>query len=103
MGLTDRFKEFKEKSENKVVVLSPQKEQIEVKKKESNSYVQEITNSIVDKIKNTPYWDDYTVMAQRKMIMKYFEAKMDGNCDDISVVSGDDKLDFIDSVMKLVK
>ena len=99
MGLAERFKE---KIDNLVVL--PSKSDISpVKNEEAYVSVDEIAQSLIGKIKNTPCWHEYSPVAQRCMIVKYFDTKMGKNRDYLYQVSGDTKLDFINTILKRIK
>ena len=101
MGLAERFKEKLDRVEKpKVYVVKDENTPV----KKSNPYAQEqIVNNLVQKIKSTPYWNDYSIVAQKKMIVKYFDAKLEKNTDYSYEMSNDDRLNFINLILQKVK
>lgn len=57
---------------------------------------------LVNKIKNTPYWTEYTMKSQEKMISKYFDKKIKSKKYIETSYSLTDKLTFIEEVLKSV-
>ena len=57
---------------------------------------------LVNKIKNTPYWAEYTMKSQEKMISKYFDKKIKSKKYIETPYSLTDKLTFIEEVLKSV-
>lgn len=62
-----------------------------------------LINNTVKKIKNTPYWSDYTQSEQEKMISKYFDTKIkDEKYSDIKI-GFKEKIDFIEDVLARIE
>lgn len=101
MGLAERFKEKLDKVQEPKVYLV--KDEITPVKKQNNYAQEQIMNSLVQKIKNTPYWNDYSLVDQKKMILKYFDAKLEKNRGNLYTVSKDDRIKFINSILQKIK
>jgi hypothetical protein len=101
MGLAERFKEKLDKVQEPKVYLV--KDEITPVKKQNNYAQEQIMNSLVQKIKNTPYWNDYSLVAQKKMIVKYFDSKLEKNTDIPYSISNDEKLSFLDLILEKIK
>ena len=101
MGLAERFKEKYDRVDKpKVYVVKDENTPV----KNFNKYAQnQIMSSLVQKIKSTPYWNDYSIVAQKKMIMKYFDAKLEKNMNYSYEISNDDRLNFINLILQKVK
>ena len=101
MGFAQRFNV---ETEDNVVIL-PVENQVQVQESSviPNLDTEEITAGLVDKIKKTPYWSDYSQNAQRGMIIKYFEAKIGKNNDYLYQMSGDEKMNFVNLILSKLK
>lgn len=114
MGLAERFKEelksknIFEKSnieknlekENIQFISRPIKETIIEPtlqaKVESEDVLENLETEIISKIRNTPYWEEFSIDRQKKMIEKYFKIKTKH-----IKVTNEDKNEFIKSILIL--
>lgn len=62
----------------------------------------ELTQDTLEKIKRNPFWNEYTKDSKQKMISKYFDTKIKRAKYNTAQYSPDDKLTFIDRVLKSV-
>ena len=60
----------------------------------------DLANETLQKIHNTPFWEEYTMQAQEKMISRYFDAKVRRSPYASVKYSLVDKLSFIEDVLK---
>ncbi len=60
----------------------------------------DLTNETLQKIHNTPFWEEYSMQEQEKMISKYFDAKVRRSPYASVKYSLVDKLSFIEDVLK---
>ena len=60
---------------------------------------EDIEDQIIDKIKRTPYWNEYSIQKQEKMITSYINKK--GN--QTNPITPDKKKELIDNIMILVR
>ena len=58
-----------------------------------------LINNTVKKIKNTPYWSDYTEAEQEKMISRYFDIKIKAEKYSDVKIGLKEKLAFIEDVL----
>ena len=104
MGLAQRFKQQIEK-ENifqkglKKFVSRPDSK-LDFSCDESKKF-ENLESAIIDKIRKTPYWNDYTSESKEKMISKYFDTKVKrSNYSEINYNLGD-KNNFIKNILDL--
>lgn len=57
---------------------------------------EELETEIISKIRKTPYWEEFSIDRQKKMIEKYFEIKTKN-----SNISKDGKSEFIKNILIL--
>ena len=106
MGLAERFKEklnqknlFKsekiELTDNIKNISNPVQN---IKKEEipSKYKFEDIETQIIDKIRKTPYWEEYTTIQQEKMISSYLDKKSITN-----PVTSQERSEFIKNIMSL--
>ena len=83
MGLADRFKDSLEGKDifQKVQKTEPEQEKemnvVSNPIRKSNNF-EELETIIIDKIRKTPYWMEYSAVNQRNMIGAYFTKKLQG-------------------------
>ncbi len=89
MGLADRFKDSLEQKDifKTVKVSNPIKR--------SNNF-DDLETDIIDKIRKTPYWDEYSSSEQKKMIGAYFSRKLAGKS-----YSALEKEEFVQNILVL--
>lgn len=89
MGLADRFKDSLEQKDifKTVKVSNPIKR--------SNNF-DDLETDIIDKIRKTPYWSEYSSSEQKKMIGAYFNRKLTGNS-----YSALEKEEFVQNILAL--
>ncbi len=63
---------------------------------------EDLAMQLVNKIKNTPYWTEFSMKSQEKMISKYFDKKVKTQKYVEIPYSLTDKLTFIEEVLKSV-
>lgn len=63
---------------------------------------EDLAMQLVNKIKNTPYWAEFSMKSQEKMISKYFDKKVKTQKYVEIPYSLTDKLTFIEEVLKSV-
>lgn len=61
---------------------------------------EELETEIIDKIRKTPYWEDFSAERQQHMISKYFETKTNKKYSNLNY-SAEDKQIFIDNIIAL--
>lgn len=114
MGLAERFKEeLKSKNifEKSNIEKNLEKENIQFisrpikettieptlqAKVESEDVLENLETEIISKIRNTPYWEEFSIDRQKKMIEKYFEAKTKNNA-----YTQNEKIEFIKNILIL--
>lgn len=74
---------------------------IEEKKFTSTTKFEELETEIIDKIRKTPYWEDFSKQRQEKMISTYFDAKMKNEKYSTIGYTQKDKLEFIQNILAL--
>ncbi|MCM1338597.1 MAG: hypothetical protein NC191_02875 [Muribaculaceae bacterium] len=108
MGLADRFKDSLEKkdlfqSSGRKSAVSEVK--LSVKNNESKMFsnpsgklnnFDDLETDIINKIRKTPYWSEYSTMEQRKMISAYFCRKLKD-----AYYSGQEKEEFVQNILIL--
>ncbi len=62
----------------------------------------DLAHELVTKIQNTPYWEEFPMKSQEKMISKYFDKKIKSKKYVEIPYSLTDKLTFIEEVLKSV-
>lgn len=62
----------------------------------------DLANELVTKIQKTPYWEEFSMKSQEKMISKYFDKKIKSKKYVEIPYSLTDKLTFIEEVLKSV-
>lgn len=80
----------------------------DIKKEEQNveqncndsSKFEELETEIIDKIRKTPYWVEYSLNKQEAMIAKYFDVKIQNKYSEISFTE-DEKQIFIENILTL--
>ena len=65
------------------------------------SNLEDLETEIIDKIRKTPYWEEYSVEAQTNMIEKYFNARIKSTKYSTAEYSHRDKQLFIRTVLAL--
>ena len=118
MGLADRFKQkLEQNGENMFKTISPKREvktslqQETVVKLVTSPFGQndcskkfeDLETDIINKIRKTPYWNDYSSTSQENMIAKYFESKISGPKYSQIEYSQTDKQNFINNILILSK
>lgn len=86
--------EFIEPVEANIVSINPKIEKV-------NKF-EDLAMELVNKIKNTPYWTEFPMKSQEKMISKYFDKKIKSQKYVEIPYSLTDKLTFIEEVLKSV-
>lgn len=86
--------ELIEPVESKIVSINPKVEKV-------NKF-EDLAIELVNKIKNTPYWSEFSMKSQEKMISKYFDKKIRSQKYVEIPYSLTDKLTFIEEVLKSV-
>lgn len=61
---------------------------------------EELETEIIDKIRKTPYWKDFSAERQQHMISKYFETKTNKKYSNLNY-SAEEKQIFIDNIIAL--
>ena len=61
---------------------------------------EELDTEIIDKIRKTPYWEDFSAERQQHMISKYFETKTNKKYSNLNY-SAEEKQIFIDNIIAL--
>lgn len=61
---------------------------------------EELETEIIDKIRKTPYWEDFSAERQQHMISKYFETKTNKKYSNLNY-SAEEKQIFIDNIIAL--
>ncbi|MBP3821408.1 hypothetical protein J6G99_07190 [bacterium] len=90
MGLADRFKN--ELKTNEIFT-------VESEKKEP-PFVEELKVETLNKIQNTPYWNEYSIKAQERMISKYFDTKLHrGNV----IMNQNEKMNFVKNILDNIR
>lgn len=62
----------------------------------------DLAQETLEKIKRNPFWNEYTKDSKQKMISKYFDNKVKRMKYNSTEYSENDKLSFIDRVLKSV-
>lgn len=86
--------EFSEPVEANIVSINPKVEKV-------NKF-EDLAIELVNKIKRTPYWAEFPMKSQEKMISKYFDKKIKTQKYVEIPYSLTDKLTFIEEVLKSV-
>jgi len=86
--------ELNEPVEAKIVSITP-------KIVKANKF-EDLAIKLVNKIKQTPYWGEFPMKSQEKMISKYFDQKIKTQKYSEIPYSLTDKLTFIEEVLKSV-
>ena len=86
--------EFSEPVETNIVSINPKTEKV-------NKF-EDLAMELVNKIKKTPYWTEFSMKSQEKMISKYFDKKIKTPKYVEIPYSLTDKLTFIEEVLKSV-
>jgi len=88
-----------------ILELNPAEEttatDIECSTKHTCAKFEELETEIINKIRKTPYWEDFTRKQQENMISKYFDAKIQREKYRKTEYSLKDKFDFIQNIMVL--
>lgn len=61
---------------------------------------EELETEIIDKIRKTPYWEDFSAERQQHMISKYFDNKTNKKYSNLNY-SAEEKQIFIDNIIAL--
>ena len=125
MGLAERFKDklakrdIFTKNEEEKYVSTPITQNITVQPKALHTEVVEPVNSlselpqvdsdkfedleseIIDKIRKTPYWEEYSTIRQEKMIRAYFDKRIASGQYSYIKHSTKDKSNFIENILAL--
>ena len=90
----DEFDDLTEAVVPNIVSINPKVERV-------NKF-EDLAAQLVNKIKNTPYWTEFSMKSQEKMISKYFDKKVKTPKYIEIPYSLTDKLTFIEEVLKSV-
>ena len=66
----------------------------------SNKF-EDLEDEIINKIRKTPYWEDFSTNQKEKMISSYFDARIQKNKYSKIVYSENDKIQFVENVLTL--
>lgn len=90
------------KKEQAVEVLIEKEDKVEPV---TNSYnavkFEELETDIINKIRKTPYWEDYSRKRQECMISKYFDVKIQNPKYSQDTYSLEDKNEFVQNILTL--
>lgn len=90
------------KEEQAVEVLTEKEDKVEPV---TNSYnvakFEELETDIINKIRKTPYWEDYSRKRQECMISKYFDVKIQNPKYSQDTYSLEDKNEFVQNILTL--
>lgn len=92
--ITEEEFELNEPVEANIVSIKPKAEKV-------NKF-EDLAMELVNKIKRTPYWAEFPMKSQEKMISKYFDKKIKSQKYVEIPYSLTDKLTFIEEVLKSV-
>lgn len=92
--IIDEEIEFSEPVETKIVSINPKIEKV-------NKF-EDLAMELINKIKRTPYWAEFPMKSQEKMISKYFDKKIRSQKYVEIPYNLTDKLTFIEEVLKSV-
>mgnify|MGYP006940572336 CR=1 FL=1 len=62
---------------------------------------EDLEDEIINKIRKTPYWEDFSTNQKEKMISSYFDARIQKNKYSKIVYSENDKIQFVENVLTL--
>lgn len=95
--------EIQPEIKNEVVEVSTAKDyETEFEKKHySTVKFEELETDIINKIRKTPYWEDYSRKRQENMISKYFDIKTKRKRYSQYVYSLEDRNEFIQNILTL--
>ncbi len=62
---------------------------------------EELETEIIKKIRNTPYWEEYTPKRQEQMISKYFDNRIQNSKYSTIKYSENERQDFIQNILAL--
>ncbi len=62
---------------------------------------EELETEIIKKIRNTPYWEEYTPKRQEQMISKYFDNRIQNSKYSTIKYSTNERQDFIQNILAL--
>jgi len=104
MGLAERFKDklsksniFQKESKNIQYISTPieHKEIKNILSEPVRYELEDLESLIIDKIRKTPYWSEYSVTRQRQMISSYFDKKS-------KIQNNLQKSEFVQNILDLV-
>ncbi len=118
MGLAERFKDKLEKKDifnkeieqtlenqsikfiSKPITIQPKEIHTNIKTPdEVISNIDDLESEIIDKIRKTPYWEEYSSNRQEKMISSYFDKKI--KTEKYSEIETTTKEEFVKNIMIL--
>ncbi len=67
---------------------------------ESNKF-EDLEDEIINKIRKTPYWEDFSTTQKEKMISAYFDARIQNNKYSKIGHSENDKIKFVENILAL--
>lgn len=67
---------------------------------ESNKF-EDLEDEIINKIRKTPYWEDFSTTQKEKMISAYFDARIQNNKYSKIGYSENDKIKFVENILAL--
>ncbi|MBO6180240.1 hypothetical protein J6O86_00965 [bacterium] len=94
LDVDEKFEDLTEHVVPNIVSINPKVERV-------NKF-EDLATQLVNKIKNTPYWAEFSMKSQEKMISKYFDKKVKTPKYVEIPYSLTDKLTFIEEVLKSV-
>ena len=103
---TEKFNS-KINSYNTKYVSSPAEQAVaaipEISQERVENKLNSLINNTLKKIKNTPYWNDFTNEEQEKMISRYFDIKIKSEKYSKINISIKEKLSFMEDVLARAK
>ena len=66
----------------------------------SNKF-EDLEDEIINKIRKTPYWEDFSTNQKEKMISSYFDARIQKNKYSKIVYLENDKIQFVENILTL--
>jgi hypothetical protein len=84
------------KSESNIV--NPIENILSISEENSSNFYEDLETEIISKIRKTPYWEEFSIQRQEKMISLYLQAKLQtSSCE----MSSQEKKQFVQNVLSL--